>query len=156
MQKILILGLGNILLNDEGIGVHAVNRMATMKWPEGVDLLDGGTGGFMLLSLFQEYDVMIIIDATLSHKEQNHIKVLEPKYSTDFPPTLSAHSLGLKDMIESAILLEELPKIYLITVPIQIPQDMEMKLSKKLKTRIPEIIQAVKTILTSIIISSEN
>ncbi len=156
MQKILILGLGNVLLNDEGIGVHTVNRMTTMKWPEGVDLLDGGTGGFMLLSLFQEYDVMIIIDATLTHKEQNRIKILEPKYSTDFPPTLSAHSLGLKDMIESAILIEKLPKIYLIAVPIQIPQDMEMRLSEKLENRIPEIIQSVKTILTSVIISPEN
>ncbi len=153
MQKTLILGLGNVLLNDEGIGVHSVNRMTAMEWPEEVDLLDGGTGGFMLLSLFQEYDVMIIIDATLSQKKPDQIKVLEPKYSTDFPPALSAHSLGLKDMIESAILIEKLPKIYLIAVPIQTPQDMEMKLSEKLEARIPEIIQTVKTILTDVIIS---
>jgi hydrogenase maturation protease len=156
MQKTLILGLGNVLLNDEGIGVHSVNRMTAMEWPEGVDLLDGGTGGFMLLSLFQEYDAMIIIDATLSQKKQDQIKVLKPKYSTDFPPTLSAHSLGLKDMIDSAILIQNLPNVYLITVPIETPQNMEMKLSEKLEARIPEIIKAVKTILTNLSISTKN
>ena len=47
-DKTLILGLGNILLQDEGIGVHALNKMNEMKWSEHVDLLGVGTGGFVL------------------------------------------------------------------------------------------------------------
>jgi len=147
MAKTLILGLGNVLLNDEGIGVHAVNRMAGMEWPEDVDLLDGGTGGFTLLSLFQEYDAIIIIDATLGKNNNEQIRVIEPKYAGDFPPTLSSHSLGLKDMIESAILTNHLPKIYLIAVPINSPQDMEMKLSEELEAKIPEIIKLTNKLL---------
>ncbi len=63
-DKTLILGLGNILLQDEGIGVHTLRELEKMEWPEHVELLDGGTGGFVLLSLFQEYKNLVIIDAT--------------------------------------------------------------------------------------------
>lgn len=88
-DKILILGLGNILLNDEGIGVSVVNEMEKLDLPENVDLLDGGTGGFVLLSLFQEYQTMIIIDATLNNEKPGSIKVLKPKFSSDFPKSMS-------------------------------------------------------------------
>ena len=54
-DKTLIMGLGNVLLQDEGIGVHTLRELEKRDWPETVDLLDGGTGGFVLLSLFQEY-----------------------------------------------------------------------------------------------------
>jgi len=147
-HKTLILGLGNILLNDEGIGIHAVNQMIKMDWPEGVDLLDGGTGGFSLLSVFQTYDTIIIIDAALSDDSSKMPKILEPKFSKDFPPSLSAHNLGLKDMIESAILMGHLPKIYLVAVPINSRQNMEMELSEELKQMIPKIIEMAKGILT--------
>ena len=79
-KKTLILGLGNILLQDEGIGVHALNKMTVMKWPEHVDLLDGGTGGFVLLSLFQDYNTIVIIDAALSDDLPGTINVIEPKF----------------------------------------------------------------------------
>lgn len=62
--KILILGLGNLLMGDEGIGVKSIEYMQDYPFPEHVKLLDGGTGGFHLLSLFKEYERFIIIDAT--------------------------------------------------------------------------------------------
>ncbi len=147
MQKVLILGLGNILLNDEGIGVHVVNRMKKMTLPEKVDILDGGTGGFTLLSLFSKYDTIIIVDATIGNNNSEDIKVIKPKFSKDFPPSLSSHSLGLKDMIESTILLGTLPQIFLVAVPVNNNQDMKMKLTAKTEKKIPEIIQRIKNIL---------
>jgi hydrogenase maturation protease len=50
-KKILVLGIGNYLMGDEGIGVHAVNQLED-EGIEGVDFLDGGTGGFYLLESF--------------------------------------------------------------------------------------------------------
>ncbi len=52
--SILILGIGNLLMGDEGIGVRSVEALAKNTLPPNVHLLDGGTGGFHLLSLFQE------------------------------------------------------------------------------------------------------
>jgi len=146
-NRTLILGLGNILLNDEGIGVHAAKAMSTLSWPAGVDVLDGGTGGFTLLSVFHTYQNLIIIDACLSEDSLGTLKILEPKFAGDFPKALSTHELGMKDMIESAILLEKLPKIFLITVSINNNQKMNMKLSPDMKRKIPEIIKSVKNLL---------
>ena len=148
-NKTLILGLGNILLQDEGIGVHVLRQLDKMHWPDNVDLLDGGTGGFVLLSLFQDYKKMIIIDATLSNEQEGTIKVIKPKFAKDFPKSLSTHELGLKDMIESAILLGKVPDIRLIVISINPDQKMSVELSPHIKERIPEVINKVKDVLNS-------
>ena len=148
-DKTLILGLGNILLQDEGIGVHALNKMIEMKWPEHVDLLDGGTGGFVLLSLFQDYNTIVIIDAALSDDPPGTINVIEPKFAKDFPKSLSTHELGLKDMIESAILLGKVPMLHLITCSINPKQEMNIQLTAGIKERIPKIIKTVQDVLKS-------
>ncbi len=146
-EKTIILGLGNVLLNDEGIGVRTATILEKMTWPEGVEVLDGGTGGFVLLSLFQTFKNMIIIDASLTNDLVGTVKVIEPQFSKDFPKSLSTHELGLKDMIESAHLLEKVPHIFLITVSISPQQDMDMKLSREIEEKIPEIIHTVQSIL---------
>ena len=147
-NDILILGIGNILLQDEGIGVHAIREMEKSEWPANIHLLDGGTGGFHILSLLQEYNTIIMIDASLDSSPIGTIKLIEPKFSKDFPKALSSHDIGLKDLIDSAILLDSLPKIYLITITISPDQDIGMELSAKIKNKIPGIISEVKNILS--------
>lgn len=149
-DKILVLGLGNVLLNDEGIGVRVVNEMEKLDLPENVDVLDGGTGGFVLLSLFQEYQTMIIIDATLNNEKPGSIKVLKPKFSSDFPKSMSTHELGMKDMIESAMLLGKVPKLYLVAVTVNPQQEMDMKVTPDLEKQIPKIIETVVSLLDKI------
>ena len=146
-HKVLILGLGNILLQDEGIGVHALKEMTKMKWPEHVDLLDGGTGGFVLLSLFQDYQTMIIIDAALTNDPPGTVNTIQPKFAKDFPKSLSTHELGLKDMIESSILLEKVPSIYLITCTIKPEQEMSVELTHDIERCIPVIVDETLRIL---------
>ena len=51
--KVLILGIGNVLMGDEGVGVHVVNSLEETALPDGVDILDGGTGSFLLLEPMQ-------------------------------------------------------------------------------------------------------
>lgn len=149
-NKTLILGLGNILLQDEGIGVHALREMVKMSWPDHIDLLDGGTGGFVLLSLFQDYQTMIIIDAALTNDPPGTIKTIQPKFAKDFPKSLSTHELGLKDMIESSILLEKVPSLHLITCTINPEQEMSVDLTPKIKKCIPGIINETRRIVTKL------
>jgi hydrogenase maturation protease len=87
---------------------------------------------------------MVIIDATLNNEAEGTIKVLKPKFAKDFPKSLSTHELGLKDMIESAILLGKVPDISLITVSIKPEQKMNVELTPKLKALIPEVVETVK------------
>ena len=124
--------------------------MQELDWPENIELLDGGTGGFVLLSLFNEYDQFIIIDATLSNEPLGTIKVIEPKFAKDFPRSLSTHDLGLKDLMESAQLLGKMPKIYLIIVNINPKQEMSLELTSETKKIIPEIISTARKIVTKL------
>jgi len=147
MKKILILGIGNILMGDEGVGVHTIKALEGKSFSEDVDILDGGTGGFHLMAYFQEYENVIMIDATMDKKPTGTVSLIEPKFASDFPKTLSAHDIGLKDMIESITILGKVPKIYLITVTIDTIKSMYMELSPKIKDAIPEVIKKVNEII---------
>ena len=149
-EEILILGIGNVLLGDEGIGVHAVRQLEKETLPENVHLLDGGTGGFHLLSLFQQYPKVILIDATLDRKPQGTVSLLKPKFAKDFPNTLSAHDIGLKDLVQSAALLGFMPEIFLITVSIADEQPLSMELTTVVSNSIPGIITLTEGILKEI------
>jgi hydrogenase maturation protease len=72
-KKILIMGIGNYLMADEGVGVHAAEQLQRMTWPENIEVLDGGTGGFHLLEYFEVHDHVILIDATLDGREPGTI-----------------------------------------------------------------------------------
>jgi hydrogenase maturation protease len=72
--QVLILGIGNILLSDEGLGVHIINILQNnFKFPPNVTLYDGGTGGLSLLSLIKDKDYLFIIDAVLIGQEPGTI-----------------------------------------------------------------------------------
>ena len=149
-KKILVLGIGNVIMGDEGVGVHAINALEKETFPDNVELLDGGTGGFHLLEYLQKHPTIIMIDATMDSKPAGTVSVIEPKFASDFPKTLSAHDIGLKDLIESVALLGSTPKIYLITVTIDNIQSMEMELSVKAKGAIEVVIKKVDELIRSI------
>lgn len=149
-KKILVLGIGNVLLGDEGVGIHMARFLDEQILPEHIDILDGGTGGFHLLSILQSYSTIIMIDAALDKHKPGTVNLLEPKYASDFPKSLSAHEIGLKDLIESASLLGNLPKIYLITISVDSFQDINMELSENVKKSIPEIHKLVNKIIRRI------
>lgn len=146
-NKILILGIGNYLMGDEGIGVHVIKSISEKLFPENVSILDGGTGGFHLLSYFQEYPKIIMIDATMDGSPAGTLKIITPKFASDFPTSLTAHDIGLKDMIESMHLLGNMPKIYLITVSISEIKPMTMELSNEVKSSVPSIIKKIEEII---------
>ena len=142
-NSILILGVGNYLMGDEGIGVHVMQEMAKIKLPEYVDILDGGTGGFLLLNCFEAYQTIIFVDATMDGKPAGTISLIRPKFASDFPSALSVHDVGLKDMIEAVYLMEEKPDLHLFTVSIEELVPMTIELSPNVKNAIPKIIEQI-------------
>ncbi|MBU2446216.1 MAG: hydrogenase maturation protease [Bacteroidetes bacterium] len=110
-------------------------------------VIDGGTGGFHLLSYFENYETIILIDATMDGKPAGEVSSIEPKFASDFPKTLSAHDIGLKDLLESAQLLNSFPKIYLITISVYQIQNMVMELSDEVSGAIPKVIEEVNRIV---------
>lgn len=137
-------------MGDEGVGVHTVRELEKKSLPEDVDLLDGGTGGFHLMSYFQEYQKIIMIDATMDGKEEGTISVIKPRFASDFPKSLSAHDIGLKDMVESITIIDKLPEIFLITVTIKEIRSMYMELSEKVKDAIPGVLEKISDLIDMI------
>lgn len=148
-NSILILGIGNILLRDEGAGIHVVTSLEREGFTE-ADLMDGGTGGFHLLGFIQSYKTVIIIDASLDEYPAGNVRILHPKYAKDFPWQLSAHEIGLKDLLESAYLLGNMPQIHLVAISIKDFQDMGMELTDEVRKAIPVAMRSVKELVSSL------
>jgi len=146
-MKTLILGVGNLLLKDEGIGIHAVQALEKEDLPTEVTLMDGGTGGLHLLNWLQDYERIIMIDATLDDNPPGTVRLIQPRYASDFPPLMSAHEIGLRDMIEAMCLLGSLPEIQLIVISAADISEVGTDLSPEMMAAIPEIVQLVKNIL---------
>lgn len=139
-RPVLVLGIGNVLLRDEGVGVHAVRRMEPETWPPNVKLLDGGTGGFHLLSLFQEYERIVLIDATMDGQPPGTVRLIRPRFASDYPRTLSAHDIGLKDLVESAALLGLEPEVVLVVVSVKtLPEGLHAELSPEVAAALPRV-----------------
>jgi hydrogenase maturation protease len=145
-NSILVMGVGNYLMGDEGIGVHIIQAMEKFKLPNYVDILDGGTGGFLLLNCFEAYSTIIFVDATMDGKPAGTISLIKPKFASDFPSALSVHDVGLKDMIEAVYLMDHVPDIHLFTVSIEELNPMTVELNKKVNKIIPQIIENILTL----------
>ena len=142
-NSILVLGVGNYLMGDEGIGVHIIQEMYKRQLPEYMDILDGGTGGFLLLGCFEAYPTIIFVDATMDGKPAGTISLIRPKFAADFPSALSVHDVGLKDMIEAVYLMEDVPDIHLFTVSIEEINPMTIELNQKIRDTIPILIDKI-------------
>lgn len=142
-DKVLVLGIGNYLMGDEGIGVQIVHRMGEMDLPDYVDVLDGGTGGFFLMGVFDEYSSVIFVDATMDGQQGGTIAQIKPKFASDFPTALSVHDVGLKDMIEALYLQDKLPDMHLITISVEGIMPMTVELSDKVARCIPNAIDVI-------------
>ncbi|NVO18159.1 MAG: hydrogenase maturation protease [Bacteroidetes bacterium] len=146
MNKILILGIGNLLLNDEGIGIRVVNELEK-QGIEGADLMDGGTAGFHLMGFIQDYPIVIVVDASLDEYPVGNVRVLNPKYAADFPKQLSAHEIGLKDLLDATCLQGNRPEFYLVAISISDFQDLGMTVSPEAEKAIPVAVKAIRELV---------
>lgn len=110
-MNILVLGIGNLLLQDEGAGVRAVEAFGERYLPPpGVELLDGGTSGMDLLPYLRERDLLILLDVvrsgnppgTIIRREGGDVPAL-------FQKKISPHQLGIADLLAAAQLTGAMP-----------------------------------------------
>lgn len=134
-------------MGDEGVGVQFVQRLNPKDFPENISILDGGTGGFTLVPYIESHKHVILIDATMDGKEEGTITLLKPKFSDDFPVSLSGHNFGLKDMVDILTFMDKMPNIYLYTITISKMEPMELTLSPKVEAAIPKVMEMVKTLV---------
>ena len=125
----LVLGLGNVIMGDEGVGVHVVRALEKHTLPAGVECLDGGTGGFILLEPLENAGRIILIDAANDGNPPGTVTRTTPRFSTDYPPTLTAHDIGVKDLLDAVYMQGGSRDVVLYAIAIDPKQPISMELS---------------------------
>jgi hydrogenase maturation protease len=142
-KKILILGIGNLLLRDEGVGVHAVRELEGRKLPSHVEVIDGGTSLMELLPIIQEAERIIVIDALRGGGEPGTLyRVFPDDLMAETERPLSLHQVGLLEVLGMARQLGGDPQVVIIGVePKEISWGME--LTPEVGAKLPRVIDAV-------------
>ncbi len=146
VYKTLVLGVGNTLMGDEGVGVHVIERLvAGYKIPEEVHVLDGGVLGMDLLYYLEGIENLLLVDAVETHREPGTIIRLENDEVPAFlSMKISPHQVGVPDMLAAAKFKDLYPK-RLVLWGIQ-PELLEMGLELS-----PLIASKVDTLTESIV-----
>ncbi|ODS33013.1 MAG: (NiFe)-hydrogenase maturation endoprotease [Candidatus Scalindua rubra] len=142
--KVVIIGIGNLLLMDDGIGIHIINELEKHKLPQNVKIYDGGTGGFKLIDLMHGAKRVIFIDAVETGKAPGTITTFKSEDVRSMCPKkkYSLHDNDLLEVIKMVELLEHPPEIEIVGVQ-QKTINYNTTLSKELKDSIPNIINIV-------------
>jgi hydrogenase maturation protease len=138
-----VLGVGNVLMGDEGVGVQVLRRLELEPSVPGVRLLDGGTGGVNLLAEFDGVTAVILIDATRDGRPAGTITYLQPRRVGELPRGLGAHDFGLKDLFAAAALLGRMPELHLYTIAVEEVRPMCMELSAPVAAALPSVVASV-------------
>lgn len=140
----LILGVGNLLLSDEGVGVHSSHELMKMKLPPGVSVVEGGTGGLNLLNLIHDVDRLIVIDAVKGEEAPGSVYRLDMDEIREHACGLitSVHSLGVREVLDLCALLGKEPLTTVIGVE---PKSLAIgtELSPEVKAKMPLILRMV-------------
>ena len=152
IKPVLVLGIGNYLMGDEGLGVHLTRILeGEYEDSEFVDVIDGGTGGFHLLEFFELYRHVILIDATLDQNPTGTIRLIKPRFALDFPNAMSTHDIGLKDLVSALQLLDKMPDVRLFVVSIATIQQQGIELTPEIEKVMPELKQKVMALCDQIL-----
>lgn len=118
MQKtIIVIGIGNILMSDEGVGVRVVEKlMAEYSFPDNVEIYDGGSTGLKgLMPLIEDADHLIVVDAINGPGEPGALyRYTVEDFKLNIPKKLSAHDVGLLECLTYAEINERLPESVII------------------------------------------
>jgi hydrogenase maturation protease len=157
VQDILILGIGNLLMKDEGVGVHVIERLKEIQLPDNVEVLDGGTAGLDLVDFIAGRKKLIVIDAVNAGEKPGTIYRLTEENLAIKPKSISSfHEIDFMDALHMSIVMDEKPKEILV-IGIE-PKDMSsgLELSPEVEERIPEIIKLVMKELNHKEVVNEN
>ena len=146
----LVLGVGNILLSDEGVGVRVVEHLQqTMATRPDVSLVDGGTRGLTLLPLLEDAARVVVIDAAHMDAPAGTVRVLEGADMDSFvrQPGRTSHDVGLGDMTDALAIRDLLPGRRALVAVQAANLDLGQTLSAPVAAAVAEAARQVKRLL---------
>jgi hydrogenase maturation protease len=157
-KRILVAGVGNIFLGDDGFGVEVVKRLAGREVPEGVEVVDFGIRGMDLAYALQDdYEVVIFVDAIPRGEEPGTVYLLEPEIEEDGEVVLDTHGMDPVKVIKLSRTLGAKPTRTLVVgcepqvvVSGEDYEDMVMELSEPVHAAVEEAVKLVESLVEEI------
>lgn len=146
LKKIVVAGLGNILLKDEGAGVYVIRKLMELSFPERVELVDGGVASMGLLPLIESAEKIIVIDTLKTDDEPGSIYRLTDKeleYGSD-ARRVSLHQLTFTETLKIASYLGAKPEVVIFGI---VPKDYSsfgMELTPEISSKVETLVNLVK------------
>lgn len=151
--RVLVVGVGNILLKDEGVGVHVARELEENALPDDVKIIDGGTAGLDILLLHEDVEKLIVIDATKignkagtiykAHLKAGEMEKLTQLFERREDSKISLHQVGLIEALSAAEKLERVPREIVIIGVEPGEWDWGLELTESVAQSVPEVIKKV-------------
>ncbi len=143
--SVALIGLGNILLRDEGVGVAVIKKLQDQyRFDPPINIIDGGTVGFGLIVEIQDCHKIIIVDAVKADGEPGTIyRFTKNDIQFNAPQKFSAHNIGFLEVMQQWQMLGINPDVTIVGIE---PQDISswgMQLSECLQAKLPKLIAIV-------------
>jgi len=157
-KRVLIAGVGNIFLGDDGFGVEVVKRLAGCELPEGVEVKDFGIRGMDLAYALQDdYELVVLVDATPRGERPGTVYLIEPEIEDDGEVSLDTHGMDPVKVIKLSRVLGARPTRTLVVgcepqviVTGEDYDDMLMELSEPVRAAVEEAAKLVGSLVEEI------
>jgi hydrogenase maturation protease len=154
-RRVLVAGIGNVFLGDDGFGVEVVRRLAGRELPEGVEVVDFGIRGMDLAYALQDdYEVVVFVDATSRGQEPGTIYLIEPEIEEDGAVSLDTHGMDPVKVIKLSRALGARPTRTLVVgcepqviVSGEDYENMLMELSEPVCAAVGEAVKLVESLV---------
>ncbi len=157
-KRILVAGVGNVFLGDDGFGVEVVRRLAGRGLPEGVEVVDFGIRGMDLAYALQgDYEAVVFVDATPRGERPGTVYLIEPEIEEGGEAMLDTHGMDPVKVIKLSRALGAKPTRTLVVgcEPQQVVsgedyEDMIMELSEPVRAAVEEAVKLVESLVEEI------
>jgi hydrogenase maturation protease len=143
--SVLIMGVGNELMGDEGFGVHVARRLSGVSLPAHVRITEGGVGGFNLLGHLEGVERLMVVDVMMVDAPPGELKFFQPGPELSEPnkQIVSFHQVGILELVRMWGLIGHQPDIwFLVTRPQNLSWDTS--LSPPLQRAVEEAVELIK------------
>jgi len=156
-MRIVVLGIGNILLSDEGVGVRVVDRLEKeYRLPPEVEVIDGGTCGMEMLEQLESLDALIVVDCVrCGQPPATPVLLKGDDVPVFFKTKLSPHQVSLSDVLASLEFTDKAPQQTVIVGIQPVSMDTGMELTPEVAARVDELLAMTVAELRAVGISPE-
>lgn len=144
-EQIMVLGLGNVLMGDEGFGVHVIRRLQETELPGGVRIMEGGVEGLNLLGHLEGIKRLLVVDVMMIDIQPGELRLIKAEQMPGEPGKhiVSFHQVGVLELMHLAELIGYQPEVtFLVTRPEVM--DWSMELSPKLQSAVDKAVEEVR------------